>query len=130
MKLEDTREAYQFYTGKVSDIIRQLGLAAIALVWVFKSDVNGRPVIPPELITAAEFTVVGLGLDLLQYVTGAAIWGSYNRYKERQGTSVTTEFEAPRQLNWATIAFFWLKVIAILVSYGYILRFLENRLLS
>lgn len=126
MKLEDSRENYYFFTGKVSDIIRQLGLAGIGLVWVFKVDVGGKPAIPPDLVIAAKWIVIGLGFDLLQYVYGTLAWGIYNGVKERQGTSVDDEFTAPRPINWPTIVFFWLKVVATLVAYRYILRFLVN----
>ncbi|HKQ07931.1 MAG TPA: hypothetical protein VJ464_22585 [Blastocatellia bacterium] len=126
MKLEDSRENYYFFTGKVSDIVRQLGLAGIGLVWVFKIDVGGRPVVPPDLATAAKWIVIGLGFDLLQYVYGALAWGIYNRYKEKSDIDVDTEFTAPPQINWPTNTFFWLKVGAILTAYVYILKFLAT----
>ena len=126
MKLEDTRENYYFFTGKVSDIIRPLGLAGIGLVWVFKIDIGGRPVIPPDLSIAAKSIVIGLGLDLLQYVYGTLAWGIYNRKKEKEKIKPDTEFTAPPWINWLTIALFWLKVAATLIAYGYILKFLVN----
>lgn len=43
MKLKDAREHYYFYSGKTSDLVRQLGLAGIAVIWLFKSDVQGIP---------------------------------------------------------------------------------------
>ena len=41
MKLKDAREIYYFYSGKTSDLVRQLGLAGIAVIWLFKYDVQG-----------------------------------------------------------------------------------------
>lgn len=126
MKLKDSRESYYFYTGKVSDIVRQLGLAGIGLVWIFKVEASGRPVLHTDLLVAAKWIVIGLGLDLLQYAYGTLAWGIYNRWKENEGTGENDEFEAPPLINWPTIGFFSLKVGVILWAYGYILRFLAN----
>jgi hypothetical protein len=126
MKLKDSKEYYSFFTGKVSDIVRQLGLAGIGLVWVFKIDLNGKPVIPPDLITAAKWVVIGLGLDLLQYVYGSFVWGIFYGLKERKGIGEDTEFSAPRPINWLTILFFWAKIGTIIYAYWYILKYLAN----
>lgn len=128
MKLEDLRDNYKYYTEKTSDILRQLGFAGIAIIWVFKTDVNGKQVIPPELIPAARLIVISLGLDLLHYVAGTLIWGIYNRYKERSGTKQGTEFKASPKLNWATLLFFWAKIIVMIFAYIEILRFLASKL--
>lgn len=122
---EEALENYYYFTGKASDVIRQLGLAAVALVWLFKVDVAGRPQLPEILLVAAQWAVVSLALDLLQYLYGAAAWGIFHGIKERSGVS---EFQAPRPINWLTIAFFWGKAISMVVSYVYILRYIAAAL--
>lgn len=129
MKLENLRENYDYFSQKTSEIVRQLGFAGIALVWVFKTDVGGRQIVPPELLPAARLIVIGLGLDLLHYVTGTLIWGIYNGIKERAGTTEETKFLAPRPINWATLFFFWAKVIVIVIAYIYILDFIASRII-
>lgn len=84
MKLKDTRESYQFFSGKASEIVRQLGFAGIAVIWVFKVTAGERQIVPTELLPAGILLVSGLTLDLLHYVTGTLIWGVYNRNKEKQ----------------------------------------------
>jgi hypothetical protein len=128
MQLKDLRESYYEYSRKTSDIARQLGLAGIALVWIFKTDVAGRQVIPPELIPATRFIVIGLALDLLHYVVGTLIWGVYNSLKERSGTGEDAEFSAPRPINWPTIILFWAKIIIMIYAYVLLIRFLVNRI--
>jgi hypothetical protein len=128
VKLENLRENYDYFSQKTSEIVRQLGFAGIALVWVFKTDVGGRQVVPPELLPAARLIVIGLGLDLLHYVAGTLIWGIYNGIKERAGTKEETNFLAPRPINWATLLFFWAKVIVIVIAYIYILSFIASRI--
>ena len=36
MKLSDYRETYYEFSGKASDVTRQLAFAGIAIVWIFK----------------------------------------------------------------------------------------------
>lgn len=127
MKLENVRQAYYDYSGKTSEIVRQLGFAGIALIWIFKSGVEANPIIPTELIIPAIFIVLGLTLDLSHYIAGTITWGIYNRVLEKQGTSNKTDFLAPRQLNWATNSLFVLKVGCIVIAYIYILVFLKSR---
>lgn len=128
MKLQDVREAYYSNTGKLSDIVRQLAFAGIAIVWIFKTDVGGRPTVPPDLISAAILLVSGLTLDLLHYVAGSLIWGIYNRVKERGGQGEDADFKAPAQLNWPLLFFFWSKTAVMALAYGFLLRSLYYRL--
>jgi hypothetical protein len=128
MKLENVRENYSYHTGKTSDIVRQLGFVGMAVVWVFKTDVAGKPVIPSDLLPAAILVVAGLTLDLLHYVSGSLVWGVYNRFKEYKAIAEDAEFLAPRQINWLAIFLFWSKTIAMILAYILILRFLYRRL--
>lgn len=130
MKLKDTREAYYSYSEKTSDIVRQLGFAGIALIWIFKTDVGGgKQVIPVELLPATKVIVIGLALDLLHYVAGTLVWAIYNGLKERAGTKQETEFLAPRPINWPTLIFFWAKTVTMIYAYILLIRFLANRIL-
>jgi hypothetical protein len=36
MKLQDYRNDFYLFSGKASDISRQLAFAAIAIIWIFK----------------------------------------------------------------------------------------------
>lgn len=128
MKLKDTLENYYYHSGKTSELVRQLGFAGIAIVWVFKADVAGRQTVPPELIPAALLVVTALTLDLLHYATGSLIWGIYHRIKENAGATPAAEFLAPRQINWPALVFFWSKTLVMVVAYGFILKFLYYRL--
>jgi hypothetical protein len=128
MKLKDVRDAYYTYTGKASDILRYLGLAGIGIVWVFKSQIGDKFSLPKGLIIPTILMVVGLILDVLQYITGSIIWGAYNRHKEKQNTKENEEFLAPRKLNWPTNFLFWAKFVSITLAYCLVLSFLKNLL--
>ena len=130
MKLEDTRAAYETLSGKASDIVRQLSLAGIALVWLFRSETGAgaTPRLDPTLLKAAFFIFVALTCDFLQYLSGTIIWFIYFRYKELKGTKEGAEFGAPPALNWPTWLLFYLKSAMMLAAYAvYIIPFLFSK---
>ena len=123
----DVKEAYEALSGKASEIIRQLSLAGIALIWIFKTGTPSSPILEIQLLRAALFIFVALSLDLLQYLTGTLTWHRYFLYKEKQGTLPTAKFEAPRWINWPTWTLFWLKAASMLFAYLLILPFLWGK---
>ena len=123
MTPKEALEAYYYYTGKVSDVIRQLGFAAIGVTWAFKVDVAGRPRLSPRLLSAARLAVASLACDLLQYIYGSAVWGIFHRMKEKEDAA---EFTAPPWINWLALLFFWSKAVLMVASYFYILWYLSG----
>ena len=117
MKLENTRESYYYNSGKLSDIVRQLGFVGIALVWILGLGEDAAATLPDDLAAPTILILVALVLDVLQYVVTTITWGVFNRIKERQNVGEDAEFEAPRQLNWAPLVIFWMKVVAISAAY-------------
>jgi|SRR3972149_7874735 len=126
MNLNFLLERYTYYSQKASDVARQLGFAGIALIWIFRSQVNNQWQIPRELYPGAIFIIVALVLDFLHYVAGSLIWSIYHTYKERAEKGKNTEFLAPGWINYPTLVFFWGKLIAMGVGYCFILRFLTT----
>jgi hypothetical protein len=127
MKREDARAAYYEFSGKLSDIARQLSFAGIALIWLFHVDAGGKPQVEGRLWQGIVFIVVALSSDFLQYSYQTAAWGIFNRVQERRGHSPATEFHAPIWLNWPALAFFWVKILAVGLAYAWILRSLAKR---
>jgi hypothetical protein len=139
MKIKDCWENFYMYTGKASEIVRQLGFVGIAIIWVFKTDLGGKQIVPSELSPAAIFIVVGLGLDLMQYIAGALVWGIYTRRKEttlsrekkeknENPLSIEAdEFLAPDRINWLASFLFWGKILVMVIAYVYLFRFLVSR---
>jgi hypothetical protein len=127
MKLEDARAAYEGLSGKASDIVRQISLAGIGLIWIFKTGTGTLLSLDRPLLKAAFFIFLSLLFDFLQYVSGTTIWFVYFRHKEKQGTKEGTEFLAPPQLNWPTWSLFYLKSLMMLIAYScYIIPFLAS----
>src|SRR5215470_3628537 len=84
MKLTEARQAYYDFSKSLSDIARILGLAGIALVWLFKQQEKGKNVVPPGLHIPTMLILASLTLDFLQYVWSSAAWGGFARLREKQ----------------------------------------------
>ena len=130
MNKNNLLENYQYYSGKASDIVRQLGFAGIAVIWIFKYTNNGKQIVPSELIPAAILIVLSLSFDFLHYVIGSLILGLYHRIKEYQNTKEDDDFIAPRIINWPTIFFFWGKILLISKAYYLILNYLMQQVIN
>jgi hypothetical protein len=127
MKRADLRQSYYEYSGKTSDILRQLGLAGIAIIWIFKTGTDGNPTFPNALLPPTSLIVLGLVFDLCQYIIGTIIWSVYNRKKEVDNVPEDVEFDAPDPINWATLIFFYLKIFCMVIAYICLLNFLSSR---
>ena len=128
MNIKECRETYYEHSGTTSSLVRQLGLVGIALIWIFKVDIEGIQKIPDELIPAGFLIVISLSMDFLQYSIGALIWGAYARCKENSEVDAEEEFEAPAYINWPALLFFWGKAMIMSCAYYLLLQFLWTRL--
>ena len=126
MKLQDTREAYGDASSSASTIARQLAFAALAAVWIFKTDLPDKQIaVPHALILPSFLAILTLSLDLFQYAYKALVWGYFNRHMEHKtNRDEEKEFGAPYWLNWPAFALFWLKIISVAVSHGILLHYL------
>ena len=125
MKLKDCRETFYEFSGKLSDNARKLAFAGIAIVWIFKQEENGSYTIPDALKTAMLMFVVSLSLDLLQYIYQTIVWGSFHTYQENKlKHDEKADFLAPRIFKNIANVIFWSKVIALVIGYVFMLRFL------
>ncbi len=128
MKLSEARENYYFHSEKSSDIARNLGFAGIALIWVFKVEVDGEPSVPSGLLLPAFFLVLGLISDFLQYVSASLLWGAFHRSQEKAGIAQEADVEASKYINYPALIFFWGKLALIFIAYVFIIGFLITQL--
>ncbi len=125
VRLDDVKNAYETLSGIASQIVRQLSLAGIGLIWLFNIGTGAKPTLPHPLLQAALFIFLALFFDLLQYLLGTFTWFLYFRKKERAGTPPDREFLAPAWINWPTWFLFSVKAACMLIAYlGFILPFL------
>jgi hypothetical protein len=121
MKLSKYRETYYEFSGKASDVARQLAFAGIALVWIFRIDSRPAPSLPREL-----------ALDLLQYALAALIWGTFHRYHEKRlkDKRKDPELTAPPYFNWPAQICFLIKLVSVVIAYILIINYIWHVLIS
>ena len=81
MTRNDLKEATQYYSEKVSDVTRQLNLAGLGIIWIFRvggPESGGIPwgnffLVPMGLM------VLSLGCELWQYVHYTYLWDAEYR---------------------------------------------------
>jgi hypothetical protein len=120
-------EYYRDYSKTASEITRNLGLAGLAVIWIFKTDDGGRQVVPPTFYRPALLLVVGLALDLFQYVLSAEIWRIHTRRNEKSGRF---EFDRRPWMPWLQIVPYWLKIALVGAAYFYLIRFLARNVFA
>ena len=128
MLLKGYRETFYTYSGKASDVCRQLAFAAIAIIWLFKTDAGGKLTIPSDLVLLGSLVVLSLVLDLVQYCLASIIWYLFYRHHEKRKTPEAQEIQHSEWLDRPLQIVFWLKVIAVMTAYSLILSFLVGKL--
>src|SRR5438105_6305291 len=103
MTIADLKEEYYFATGTVSTVVRQMALAGIAVIWIFKvgKDTGGITFTPNMLVPLRLFILV-LVADLLQYAYKGAVWGAIHHYYWNKFKKADHDVEPSRFWNWPT----------------------------
>lgn len=123
MTISDAREFYYFYSGKLSDVVRQLNFAGIAIFWMFRTgNKNGGIPYSDVLLDPLGLMLLSLTFDLLHYALATLMWGPYQRYKEQRVES-EEEFKAPPWLNLPSLCCIILKTVLCVAGYGLLLRY-------
>lgn len=124
MKLSDYKQDYYEFTGKLSDINRQIAFAGIALIWIFKKSDSGNFIICHELLLPAILLAGALGFDMLQYIYQSFTWAIFYRYHEKRANNEDIDIKASTKLNYLSWIFFSIKVLLVLIAYILIIKFL------
>jgi hypothetical protein len=130
VRLQDYRDTFYEFSGKASDLSRQLAFAAIALIWLFKKDVGGQPTLPRELILPGILVVASLTLEMLQYCVASIIWRTFYRRKEEAGVGENVEIEHSEWLERPITLLFAAKIVCVVAAYIAIFIFLIKTLLG
>jgi hypothetical protein len=128
MSRRDVRDEYHLFTGKLSDITRQLSLAGIAVVWVFKITQGEDTVLPTTLFRVSLCLVGALAAEALQYASAAIAYGVYNWQLARRGVELDAQVERHGALNLLPLIFFVLKIVALTAGYALLLTFLLDKI--
>jgi hypothetical protein len=129
-RLSDYRKTYEEASSKVSDITRQMALAGIAIVWIFRQVDTGDRIICQELILPLIFFVASLFFDILQYLYKTIAWYVFFRINEKNNHSQKTDplIQAKPRMNYPTWALFYLKVLCLVLGYIFVFIYLIDKL--
>ena len=131
MKLSEYKKKSDEYTSKASDIIRQMLLGAIGLVWLFKETENGISRIDQFLLYPLLTVSVGLVFDLMQYVVAGKIWKDFfvkNEKYFKESMTPDPEIKAPRKFNRVIYFFYWGKIFLMVMTYLLIIYYLWSEI--
>jgi len=119
---KDCNDAVDYNSQKVSDIIRQMSFAGIAIIWLFTLN-GGKPAnvkIDQQLILPAVLFMITFLLDFLQFTIDTVIFQIYDMIKIPENSKVPV---------WQGWICFTLKAIAIIWAYWIIIMYLKSQLL-
>jgi hypothetical protein len=129
VKIAELRDTYYEATDKVSELVRQLSFAGIAVVWILRTGEHAGGVkYSSELLRPLVFFVGTLSCDLLQYLYKSVVYGLLNRYYWRRHHDNKADVRVSPKWNWLTLVLFWLKVALVIIAYGYLLNFMWGQL--
>jgi hypothetical protein len=124
MKISELRDAYYKSTDKVSELVRNLAFAGIAVVWILRTGDSGGIKYSNELLWPLSLCVAALSSDLLQYLYKSAVWGGLNNYHWRKQHNNDADVTVSGYWNWLAVFLFWAKAVLVVVAYGKLLNFL------
>lgn len=132
MKVNDLKQAFYDASEKLSDICRPLCFAGIAVVWMLKTkpDENGGIEFSEVLLLPLACFVISLGLDLFQYIYKTLAFYIYYLYKDCKEKTPSADFRIISAVNFPTWLFFGSKIIAILIGYWYLIRYIACKLIA
>lgn len=125
------------YAAKSNDLVRQLALAGIAVVWVFRETTAAGAVnMAAQIRWAAILFVLTLALDLAHYLYGTFKTSSrLDEIQKEERTAIgdgnnwphSPEGPPPEMPELGVKAFFCAKTVALIVGSGLLLHYLAFR---
>jgi hypothetical protein len=109
---------YVCYTRDITEFLRKLAFAGIAICWIIKPEYGGFPSV----------TLAGIGLivlyfifDILQYCLGAILWRNWIRAQEKkylkENNSLEGDYSPPDDLDHPVFYAFWIKIFLLFLGF-------------
>jgi hypothetical protein len=121
MKRSNVDEEDKFYSGKTSDVVRQLALLGYAIMWVLKRDTPSGPAVSTEFQLPALFLALSLLLDFVQYFSGAIGWTWYNKSLYKAKVEPEANVTPPGRVYYAAYTAFFGKIVFLILGYVWLL---------
>lgn len=110
----DAYAIYERSSKQVSDGVRQLALAGVAIIWLFRTGEGAQTRIGRGLLLPLLFIVVALLCDLVQYIYSTNKWKDLIRKAEAHNGEVTV---VPVEVNQVPLRLFQAKIAATGIAY-------------
>ena len=124
MTISEVWKSYSEYTSGVTEQSRKLGFAIAAACWFFRTPEVSVP--PTHALWSLVWVILFFFLDLLQYITAAVMTRTWARSQEkkvyRQQQELDANIEKPAWLDTPATVFFALKLVSLLISFGFLAR--------
>jgi hypothetical protein len=132
VKLKDALDIYYQRSTNLSDVVRQLNFAGIAVIWLFRTgDKNAGIPYSDLLLWPLGLFIASATFDLLQYAYASAAWGIFHRKQEKKlNNDPEADFHAPGAINWLSNVFFWGKAILTVAAYCLLVRYIAGHLIA
>ena len=128
MKLETYRNKSYSLSKTLSENVRKLAFAGIAIIWIFKTtNSEGNNVLPMELIYPMMLILASLVSDTMQYLFGSLMWDRYCNKKRREGKTCESEVNPSSLIPRVMKIFYILKVLFVIIAYIQITIYLNSQ---
>jgi hypothetical protein len=131
MKLSEYKKVYENLSAKASDISRNLSFAGIAIVWIFRQEVNGKINISTCLKFGLLFFVFSLLFDISQYLYGSILWKWFYFKHENNLDNLEEDPEVfgKASYNYLTNFMYYSKILLLMVGYIFIIIFFMKNMI-
>ena len=128
-KLKDVKEDFYAFTSKTSDITRQLALAGIAIIWIFKISTVAKVQLLPSTVPVLKLLVLCLLFDFCHAFIPSFTYGILNNYFKKNGQTDESDVEYSLWLTLPEWIFFIVKIFFLIWAYIKLWNFLDSSLL-
>ena len=129
-KIKELRDKSNEFFKKGGDVGRQLALAALGAIWIFKvtsSPTSTDFALPKALYEPAYYAMLALGLDLAHILLQAFLWSAVSFWKEQTaGTDDADAGDWNVLINVPAILLMLSKFFCLGISYWLLLKFLHS----
>lgn len=121
MKIEDYKKDYEFHSGKLSEITRNLSFMGFGVVWILIGGLDGFKLgfIPPLLKWVLALLVIFQIFDISHYVYQTITWYNHFRKLEKDNgdTCKRDDFTAPDKYAERAWHIYWSKITIVITAF-------------
>ena len=132
--LEKYLEKFYEVTAKTSEITRNLSLAGIAIIWIFKNPEGSDKLFNSVLVVSLKWIVISLMLDLFQYIYLSLTIKIFHKSNEHKLLTGKISAEQSKNLLYPTfldnlsLVFFTGKIVAMIIGYLYLYWYIVSKI--